>query len=436
MPAADQSKSFLLTTWEGGGSVAPALTVAAKLVARGHRVRVMSDECNRRDAEATGASFVSWTRAPNRADRDRASEALKDWQYEGPDGLRHVLEVIWAGRALDYARDVIEELRREPADLVATSEHLLGVGAGCEAIGQTYCNLLVNVSIFPMAGVPPVGPGLAPARTEAERAMHAEITAFNIALFDHGLPHLNAARDALGLAPLDHLVDQVDRAGATLIATARAFDFAPDVLAPGVRYVGPQLGAPLWVEPWTSPFAEDDARPLVLVGFSTTFQNHVGVVQRVLDAAADLPIRLVVTRGGSIEEGELVLPANARAVHSAPHDAVMREAAFVVTHGGHGTVARALSHQRPMLVIPHGRDQNDNAVRVVARGAGLSLPPQAEAGEIRKALQRLIAEPGFAAAARSLGAAVAEEARNSAVCEALEELAADSVPLKQSLCAA
>jgi UDP-N-acetylglucosamine:LPS N-acetylglucosamine transferase len=56
MPAADQSRSFLLTTWEGGGSVAPALTVARKLVARGHQVRVMSDECNRRDAEAACAT--------------------------------------------------------------------------------------------------------------------------------------------------------------------------------------------------------------------------------------------------------------------------------------------------------------------------------------------------------------------------------------------
>jgi UDP:flavonoid glycosyltransferase YjiC (YdhE family) len=161
----------------------------------------------------------------------------------------------------------------------------------------------------------------------------------------------------------------------------------------------------------------------------------VGVAQRVLDAAAGLPVRVVVTRGGSIEDGELVLPDNAQAVHSAPHDAVMREAAFVVTHGGHGTVTRALAHQRPMLVIPHGRDQNDNAVRVTERGAGLSLPPQAGVDEIRAALVRLIGEPGFAAAAQSLGQAVSEEARNSPVCEALEAVAA-AAPLAPSLRAA
>lgn len=47
--------NFLLCTWEGGGSVAPMLTVAQKLVAAGHRVRVMSDACNRPEAEAPGS---------------------------------------------------------------------------------------------------------------------------------------------------------------------------------------------------------------------------------------------------------------------------------------------------------------------------------------------------------------------------------------------
>jgi hypothetical protein len=37
------TQSFLLATFEGGGSVPPMIGVAEKLIARGHRVRVMSD---------------------------------------------------------------------------------------------------------------------------------------------------------------------------------------------------------------------------------------------------------------------------------------------------------------------------------------------------------------------------------------------------------
>jgi UDP:flavonoid glycosyltransferase YjiC (YdhE family) len=85
---------------------------------------------------------------------------------------------------------------------------------------------------------------------------------------------------------------------------------------------------------------------------------------------------------------------------------VMREAALVVTHGGHGTVMRALVSRTPMLVIPHGRDQNDNAVRVTHRGAGLSLMPDASVDAIRTACSRLFARaavPHRSGAARRSG---------------------------------
>ncbi|RAK60745.1 glycosyltransferase [Phenylobacterium hankyongense] len=431
-----QPQSFLIATWEGGGSVPPALTVARKLVERGHAVRVMSDACNGPEALATGAAFTPWTRAPSRADRTRASELLQDWRHPGPDGLRQTLDALWTGPALRYAEDVIEALRRDPVDLVVTSEMLFGVAAGCEAVGQRFACLAANLSLVPIPGVPPFGPGLAPAKTEEDRALHGEIAQFTVNLFDHGLPALNAARAGLGLAPLPHTLDQLEAAERTLLATARAFDFAPDQLPERIRYVGPQLDNPGWAEPWTSPFPADDRRPLVLAGFSTTFQNHAAVLQRIIDAAAALPVRLVVTLGGSIAPDELRPADNTRLLASASHDAVMREAALVVTHGGHGTVMRALIHRRPLLVIPHGRDQNDNAIRVTERAAGLSLLPDAGEAEIRGALQRLLAEPAFVAGAERLGAAVAHEAANSPVVEELEALVGAATSEAPQLCPA
>ncbi len=427
------SKSFLVATWEGGGSVAPALTVARKLVERGHRVRVMSDACNRPESEATGATFVAWTRAPSRPDRTRETDVMEDWRASDPaEGLKRSFDAVFTGPALAYAQDVIAELEREPADLVVTVEVLLGVQAGCEAAGQPYVCFCPNISLFPLPGVPPMGPGLPPATNEAERSMHAEIAGHTAALFDRGLPALNAARAALGLAPLAHVSDQPRSALAMLLATARAFDFAPETLPAGVQYVGPQLGEPGWAEPAPTGLGDGDPPPLVVVAFSTTFQNHAAVVQRVVDALADLPARGIVTLGGSLRPSEIVAPANVSVVTSARHDALMRQAALVVTHGGHGTVTRALAHRRPLLVMPHGRDQADNAVRVAARGAGLALPPTASTDEIRTALQRLLTEPAFAAAADRLGGAVAAEAEASPIVEVLEGLAAPA----RTVCAA
>lgn len=416
--------SFLFTTWEGGGSVSPVVAAAATLVRRGHRVRIMSDACNRAEAEAIGAAFVTWTRAPSRPDRTRESEIMRDWSATTPEeGIRNVIDGIICGPALGYAQDVIAELSREPADLVVGLEMLPGVFTGCEAIGQKTAMFAAQISLFPLAGVPPLGPGLAPAKTAEERAAQAEIAKRVEALFDTGLPALNYARAAFGLSPLAHVYEQLLYAEQHFLGTARAFDFAPDSLPAHVSYVGPQLGPVAWASAWTAPWPQDDARPQIAVSFSTTFQNHVGVLQRTIDAIARLPVRGVVTLGGVIDRRELAAAPNVALLNAAPHEQLFAESALVVSHGGHGTVMRALVAQKPMLVIPHGRDQNDNAARVVERGAGLRLDPSATTDEIERALRNLLGDPSYAKAAEALGARVAEEAANSPLAEALESIA-------------
>ena len=46
---------------------------------------------------------------------------------------------------------------------------------------------------------------------------------------------------------------------------------------------------------------------------------------------------------------------------------------LVITHGGHGTVIRALAGGVPVMVVPISRDQPDNAARVVHHGVGIKV---------------------------------------------------------------
>jgi UDP:flavonoid glycosyltransferase YjiC (YdhE family) len=66
-----------------------------------------------------------------------------------------------------------------------------------------------------------------------------------------------------------------------------------------------------------------------------------------------------------------------------------------------------------------GRDQPDNAARVEARGAGLTLSPDAAPSDIRAALARLLEEPAFRGSARRLAERL--EARQGQV-DAVEEI--------------
>jgi UDP:flavonoid glycosyltransferase YjiC (YdhE family) len=97
--------------------------------------------------------------------------------------------------------------------------------------------------------------------------------------------------------------------------------------------------------------------------------------------------------------------------------------ALFITHAGHGSVLRPLMADVPLLCLPMGRDQNDNAARVAHRGAGLTLPADARPETIAAAVRRLLDEPAFKSAAQALGSAIRadEAARDAAV--VLEALA-------------
>jgi MGT family glycosyltransferase len=415
--------SFLITTFEAGGTVAPALTVGRKLAAAGHKVRVMSDMCNRREAEQAGLIFRPWTAAPSRAGRGREHDLFEDWVGEPIEGFQTMLDVQLVGRAADYASDVTQELRREPADLVISADMLFGVQMACEAIAQRFVLFAANICLFPiLPGVPPLGPGLAPAQTPENAAFEAEIAAGFEALLDARLPVLNAARAGLCLPPLTRFLDQPLAAEKILLGTAPSFDFPCTSLPEKVSYVGPQLADGGWAEPWRNP-VEGETKPLALVAFSTTFQNHAGVVQRVVDAISRLPMNAVVTLGSGIQRSDVSGAENVAIMDSAPHTQILAEADLAITHGGHGTLLKAVAEGLPVLIIPHGRDQADNAVRVTERGAGLSLPPSASTEEIEHALARLLRDEDINECAKRLGAAVSRDMETLSVVSAIEALA-------------
>ena len=134
-------------------------------------------------------------------------------------------------------------------------------------------------------------------------------------------------------------------------------------------------------------------------------------------------MRGVVTTGPAIPVDAFDAPANVTVVDRAPHSEVLRHASAVVTHAGHGTVIKTLAAGVPVVAMPLGRDQLDNAARVVHHGAGLRVKPKASAEAIANAVRRVLDEPSFAANAERLAAAIAADlAEDRAVAE-LEELA-------------
>jgi UDP:flavonoid glycosyltransferase YjiC (YdhE family) len=204
-------------------------------------------------------------------------------------------------------------------------------------------------------------------------------------------------RQQAGFAGLP-AVDDLWRARERIVSTSVASFDAPAL--PGwdmVRHAGPVLEDEKFAVPTLLPWPEGDAMPLVLVSFSTGFeQRNVEKLQRTLDALADEPVHVVATTGGIVAPNELASPANAIVLNYAAHDPIIRRAALVVTHGGHGTAMRALRHGVPMVIIPGlAGDQPYVAAAVQEWGAGRALPGDAGTEAIRAAAREILSTPSF-----------------------------------------
>jgi UDP:flavonoid glycosyltransferase YjiC (YdhE family) len=413
------SRHFLFVTWDGGGTVPPELSVARALVERGHRVTVLADPTIEPEASAAGAGFRSWREAPHLVSRRPEDDLLRDFEARTPPQLvARLSDRLICGPAALQAAETAQALGELRPDVVVASAFLLGPQMAAEAEGLPVAALLPNIYPFPAPGLPPFGTGWRPARGALGRARDAAMARLGGRLWARGLPQVNAARAALGLAPLAAVWQQLDRADRVLVLTSPSFDF-PARLPANVRYVGPRLVDPGWVEPWPPPPGDE---PLVLVSLSTGHQDQLALLRRIVGAIAGMPVRVVVTTGNAIDPGELPAPERVQVLRSAPHSAVLDEAGAVVSHGGHGTVIKALAAGVPQLIVPMGRDQLDNAARVAARGAGLRLRPGASGRAIAAAVRRLLDEPSHREGARAMAARLRSERGRDAAADELEEL--------------
>ena len=416
--------SFLFAAWDGGGATPPLLSMAGALAARGHEVRVLGDPVLEAEVVPTGAEFRPWTTAPHRTTREHPStEVIRDWEAKTPlGGFARTRDRLICGPAADFARDTLSELARRPADVVVHEHLLVGAGIGAEAQGVPFAASVPNILPLPRPGVPPFGTGLNPANGPLGRARDAALAFAGHKLWGRGLPALNAARVELGLDRLVSVYDQFDRADRLLVLTSAALDYPSCPVPANARYVGPRLDDPSWAEPWTSPWPGDDPRPLVLVGLSSTYQDQLPMVRRVVDALGRLPVRGLVTLGPAVDADEVAAHENVVVVASAPHGAVLPHASAVITHAGHGTVIKALAAGVPLVCLPMGRDQDDTAARVVLTGSGVRLKPSASAKSIAQATRDVLDDTRYRDAARGMAEAIAAEIGTDRAVAELEAL--------------
>jgi len=388
--------NVLFVTIDGGGNLPPVLGMAKGLYQQGHGVAVLSEPCVEELISSLGYEFMPFTRYFTR--KDRTEDIFKDWNASPIKNP--VLDNIVFGPAGIVAEETKQAIEKSNADILIADCLLPNALIAAEALGIPGVIAFHMPEYFPGANRPPGMFGIKPGKGITGRLRDKVLTFLFNKKLDGFLTCINEARSGLRLPPLERTSDLLHGADLRFIQTMENFDFPILPKPANVRYTGPFLNDPDWVEPWANPWSESDPRPLAVISLSSTFQNQQAVIQSSIDALRDKEVRGLVTLGPVLDKNSFDVPENVEIVDSAPHSEVFPIADLVITHAGHGTVMRALSHGLPLICLPMGRDQNDNAIKVEYHGCGIALKGSAGAGKIRRAVHKILNENSFKQSAK------------------------------------
>lgn len=358
----------------------PFLALGRRLVERGHTVRYAGPEYLRPHVEVCGMQHIT-TRCEQDPENVRSRPEAFDHWMPGKGG---------PADAMDRATGMHQP---ELYDKLGFDAMLEDVTAACAGSDLLVCSQLhaVGRMVSDLTGIPWITvcvlPWLYPASGTAAAAGIAarEERDATQPWTRRFRDRIHALRARLGLARIP--VEQERElfvAPRVMLATHPLF--GEPSAEPGRELV--QTGfwlhePPQWAEGDPADSLGDrlpgKPAPLVLAFSSQPLANPAQVLDLHLEAARLVGRPLVAQSGWAALQSDAFQEAcstgDALLLPEGPQNRLFAQAAAVITHGGIGTVARAIAAGSPLLIEPYGNDQFYNARQVVSLGLGAAVNP-------------------------------------------------------------
>jgi rhamnosyltransferase subunit B len=412
-------KNIVIATIGSLGDLHPCLALGRELLNRGHRVTIATTPYYRSKVEDVGMSFRSMRPDWNPTDA-RLIRSCED--------LRRGLEVLYRQMLLPELEHTYRDLITvaEDADLLIAGELVYAAPLVAEKSGLPWVSLILS----PFSFFSCIDPSLTVNLPVLFHLRRAGPAVYKAALGLCKLATRHWSNPVRGLRRKERLrreCDPVfeDKFSPHLVLALFSKWFAPkqrdwpqQTLQPGFLC----QGDPSDVEAFKglNEFLSAGTPLLVFTQGSAAVHNPRDFYEISVKVAKRLRLRalLIGTSVAWEKDSNDVL-----ALPYVPYSRVFPKASVIIHQGGSGTTGEALRAGRPMLIVPYGWDQPDNAYRIERLGAGLHLPRSRYTVETATvAVRRLLDNPRFSAISAELASHIQGENAIGSACDAIHSL--------------
>lgn len=387
----------LVAAFGDPGHVFPAISLSRALAARGHEVIVETWPQWQDAVEGVGLGFES----------AEAYQVFPPPKFGMPGGGEAALALM-------------PLLERFQPDVLINDILTVAPALAAEKYGCRWGTLIPHVYPVPESGQPLFAIGALPPRTGIGRRLWSATDRLLETGLRTGRDDLNAQREVAGLPPTDRFHGGISP-DLAMVTTFPQLEY-PRSWPTGVHVTGPM--------PFEIPHPDielppgDD--PLVLVAPSTSQDPGNRLVRSALKALGGQPARVVATTNRVVPDRPVEVPPNAVLVDWLSYSQLMPKASLIICHGGHGTVARALSEGVPVLTCPAAGDMNETAARITWAGVGLSVRwSLVGPRSLRWAVAEVLGKPAFRERAAEVATWAREHDGSAAGAALVEALATD-----------
>lgn len=413
-------RHIVMTVFGSLGDLHPILALALGLKDRGHRVTIAASRLYQEKIEFEGLEFVSL--GPDFLDTDQqVFNELFD-PRSGPETLiRKYL--------MPYVRETAQTLRSllAEADFLINSPTIYAGPVVAESLGLPWASIALQPFLYFSAYDPPVlpqfslsryGQNLGPVVWKAfYRLMKQSCADWSQEVYrlqeDLGVsrqgnplfegqfsPYLNLALFSPTVGPPQP-------------------DWPNNTQVPGFLFYDRMKPDEQELPPAVQKFLECGEPPVIFTLGSSVVKTATSFYDVSIEVVRKLNCRAVFLAGDQKPASML----NDRMLwwDAVDYSALFTHAAAVVHQGGMGTTAQVMRAGKPMLIVPHGFDQPDNAARLSRLGVSRTIyPRQYQVKRVVQELSLLLGNPEYAQKALAMATQIQLEDGLRNACDQVE----------------